>query len=142
MRLKKDIVDTGSSLEWLARIRIRDYTVKATGERKTGVIAQELQDVHPDMVHEGPNGFLSVDQPEAWRFVKAIQELKALADGLGTKTSAILARIDGDDAEIKALKAANENESARLKALEAKFDALSKSKAAPQMPAKTNASAK
>ncbi len=72
-------------------MRIRDFTIKTSGERATGVIAQELQQTHPDMVHENPQDFLTgdkarhfliVDQPNPWMLVKAIQELKAENDKL------------------------------------------------------------
>ena len=72
MRLKTDIADTGDALAWLRGVRIRDFTMKATGERQTGVIAQELVSAHPDMVRIGANGFLAVDSPNPWMLVKAI----------------------------------------------------------------------
>jgi len=50
-RLKSDIDDTESALAWVDSIRIRDFKVKATGEHKTGVVAQELNVNQPDMVH-------------------------------------------------------------------------------------------
>jgi Chaperone of endosialidase len=50
IRLKRDIVDTDSALKWLLDMRIRDYTVRVTGERRTGVIAQEMLKTHSDMV--------------------------------------------------------------------------------------------
>jgi len=91
------------------RVRVRDFTMKATGEQQTGVIAQEMQRAHPDMVHMGSNGFYTVDSPNPWRLVKAIQELKAANDDLVTRVSA------DDDA----LKAANDN-------LRAEFEAYKK----------------
>lgn len=96
-RLKKDIVDAGDALAWLGGMRIRDFTLKATGERKTGVVAQELLPHHPDMVHEGKDGFYTVDEPNPWKLVKAIQELKADNDNLR-------AMIERDDQEIARLR--------------------------------------
>jgi hypothetical protein len=75
-RLKKDIVDTGVALPWISDMRIRDFTLKATGEHKTGVIAQEMLTTHPDMVHLGKDSFYTVDDPNPWKLVKAIQELR------------------------------------------------------------------
>jgi hypothetical protein len=43
-RFKSDIHDAGGALEWLSDLRIRDFTWKATGERRTGVIAQEVKE--------------------------------------------------------------------------------------------------
>ena len=76
--LKSDIEDTTGGLAWLDDMHIRDFTVKATGEQKTGVIAQELMQTHPDMVHENENGLYSVDQPNPWVLVKAIQDLHGM----------------------------------------------------------------
>ena len=75
-RLKTNIADSGSGLAWLEGLRVRDFTMKATGERQTGVIAQELATVHPEMVRMGSNGFLMVDSPNPWVLVKTIQELR------------------------------------------------------------------
>ena len=103
VRLKTDIVDSGDALASLGGMRVRDFTMKATGERQTGVIAQELATAHPDMVRMGSNGFLTVDSPNPWMLVKAIQELKA----------------DNDN-----LRAANDNQSAQIKTLSARLDAI------------------
>jgi hypothetical protein len=89
MRLKKDIGDAGAGLPWLDDMRVRDFTMKATGERQTGVIAQEMQLTHPDMVHMGANGFYTVDSPNPWKLVKAIQELKAENDNLRARLDAL-----------------------------------------------------
>jgi uncharacterized protein YaiE (UPF0345 family) len=99
VRLKKDIVDAGDALAWLGTMRIRDFTLKATGERRTGVIAQEMMKVHPEMVRMGATGFYQVDVPDAWKLIKAIQELKAENDNLVTRIGA----------EDDALNAANDN---------------------------------
>jgi hypothetical protein len=107
IRLKTDIADTGDALAQLDNMRVRDFTMKATGERQTGVIAQELQTAHPDMVHLGPNGFYTVDSPNPWQLVKAIQELGTENDNLRTK-----------------LKAANDNEAAQIGALTVRLNAL------------------
>jgi hypothetical protein len=87
-------------------MRMRDFTLKATGERRTGVIAQEMMKVHPEMVRMGATGFYQVDVPDAWKLIKAIQELKAENDDLVT-------RIGAEDDALKeadeAVKAANAN---------------------------------
>jgi hypothetical protein len=63
----------------------------------TGVIAQEMLPTHPDMVHMASDGYYTVDAPNPWMLVKAIQELKA---------------------ENTKLKAANDNFERRLQSLE------------------------
>jgi hypothetical protein len=52
IRLKTNIVDSGSALIWFDKIRIRDFTIKSTG-----IIAQELQLTHPELVHSAPEAF-------------------------------------------------------------------------------------
>jgi hypothetical protein len=74
-RLKEDIDDAVPALPQLADMRVRNYTIKASGERTIGVIAQEMIWKHPDMVHMGPDGYYGVEAPNVWLLVKAIQEL-------------------------------------------------------------------
>lgn len=75
-RLKRDITDAGSALPSLTDFRVRDYVLRADGSRHTGVIAQEVQQTHPEMVHQDDKGMLSVDEPNPWLLVKATQELR------------------------------------------------------------------
>jgi hypothetical protein len=88
---------------------IRTYTVEASGEHRTDVIAQEMLWKHPDMVHIGQEGLYGVEAPNVRLLVKAVQELKAANDDLIT-------RISADD---DALKAANDN----IADLRAQFEA-------------------
>ena len=64
------------STHWigLRRCASGDFVWNASGEHKTGVIAQELQDTHPEMVHKGSDGYLTVDEPNPWVLIKAMQE--------------------------------------------------------------------
>ena len=87
-RLKEHIDDAVPALPQLADMRVRDYTIKASGERTIGVIAQEMIWKHPDMVHMGPDGFYGVEAPNVWLLVKAIQELNATNDDLTARLSA------------------------------------------------------
>jgi hypothetical protein len=89
MRLKTDIQDSKGALAWVDDMRVRDFTVRATGERKRGVVAQEVMLKHPEMVHENTEGTYLVDEPNPWNLVKAIQEQQV--------------RIDNQDAEIDRL---------------------------------------
>jgi hypothetical protein len=81
-RLNKNIVDAGSALAWIRSFRVREYDLKTTGDHLTGVIAQEVQKNHPEMVHSSDSGILSVDGPNPWMTIKAIQELQAQNDEL------------------------------------------------------------
>jgi hypothetical protein len=110
VRLKTDIVDAGDALVWLDDMRVRDFTIKSTGERRTGVIAQEMLPAHADMVHMGPEGFYAVEEPNPWKLIKAIQQLKAEDDDLKSAN---------DDFET-----AGEERRTEIKALRARLDAL------------------
>ncbi len=79
-RLKKDIRDSDGILEWLMRFRIRDYAVRASGDLMTGVIAQEVLNVAPEMVSLGEDGYYKVKEVNKWKLVRAIQELKGEND--------------------------------------------------------------
>jgi hypothetical protein len=81
-KLKKDIVDAPAAYPWLDGFRIRDFTMRSDGSRQTGVIAQELQETHPEMVTKDADGTLMVAEPNSWKLVKALQELKAANDNL------------------------------------------------------------
>lgn len=74
-RLKSNISDAEETLPDLLKYRIRSYTVNASGDLMTGVIAQEVQQNFPDKVKVGQNGLLMVEQPSVWKLIKGIQEL-------------------------------------------------------------------
>jgi endosialidase-like protein len=112
-RLKDDIVDAVPALPQLADMRVRNYTIKASGERTIGVIAQEMIWKHADMVHMGAECMYGVEAPNIWLLVKAIQELKDTNDDLA-------ARLSADD---DALKAAIDNIAELRAALDAYRDA-------------------
>lgn len=88
-RIKENITDAQNALEYLSSFRVRSYTVKSTKTKATGVVAQEVQANHPDMVRALPDGFLSVDSVNPWEIVKAIQELKSKNDELAAEIAAM-----------------------------------------------------
>jgi hypothetical protein len=47
-----------------------------------------MMKVHPQMVRMGATGFYQVDVPDAWKLIKAIQELKAGNDNLAASLKA------------------------------------------------------
>lgn len=58
-RLKTDIEPTGESI---AGVPVKSWTWKGTDQRETGVIAQELEKKHPQLVDKAhPSGFRRVD---------------------------------------------------------------------------------
>jgi hypothetical protein len=77
IRLKHDVKPTVEGLATLLDIPIMDFRLNSDGQLYTGVIAQDLQKDHSDMVHVGADGYLSADEPNPWVVVRAIQELNA-----------------------------------------------------------------
>jgi hypothetical protein len=74
-RLKRDIVESSvNALDYLGKIQIKDYTLKSDGSHNTGVIAQDMQKIHPELVTESSDKMLAVRQVNPWLLVKAIQE--------------------------------------------------------------------
>lgn len=74
-RLKTNIADAEEMLPYLNDFHIRQYDVISGGDHLTGVIAQEVQTIHPELVTLGPDGYLSVATPSTWQLIKGIQEL-------------------------------------------------------------------
>ena len=60
IRLKKDIETIKGALEIVNRLRGIYYTSIDNNERSVGVVAQELQNVIPELIRVGENGMLSV----------------------------------------------------------------------------------
>ena len=81
-RLKTNIRDAKPVLGDLMTLRVRDFTVKASGDEMTGLVAQEVEEVMPGIVSEGNDGYLMVAEINHWKLVKAIQELKTENDVL------------------------------------------------------------
>ena len=80
-KLKKNIKNASSVLEEFEDIKVKDYIVKTSGKKMTGVIAQEINETHPEMVHV-EDGELFVEQPNPWKLLKAIQELREMIESL------------------------------------------------------------
>ena len=96
--LKEDIQDAGSVLSIIKNIRVRDYRVKASGDRMVGVIAQEFIEVLPNNVVPVEGGLLSVKELSSWQLVKAIQEQQVMIEELqenNTNLGFTVSEIDG-----------------------------------------------
>jgi hypothetical protein len=91
-RLKENIVGLPSQLKNIAFLKPCEFDYKDGSGHQIGFIAQEMQEVYPDVVGEDSEGMLTItgwDKTTA-RLVKAIQELNA--------------KVDAQAAEIQALK--------------------------------------
>ena len=79
-RLKSDIVTIPNALDTVSKLRGVNFT--KDGEASTGVIAQEVQEVMPEVVHEGGE-YLSVAYGNlVGVLIEAVKELKAEVDAL------------------------------------------------------------
>ncbi len=127
-RLKTDIVDAASVLSEINGLKIHDYTVIANGLETTGLIAQELLETNPGMVHMGDDGYYKVDSYNPWKVLKGIQELSAGQTDLNTSFVTALAKTNGDLAATNELLSAQgiklDTISTELKALADRVDAL------------------
>ena len=83
--LKENIHEAESTLDDLEDFKIKEFTVRDSGEERIGIVAQEVQLTHPDRVKmmtitdketNETKEILGVQTPSVWELVKAIQELK------------------------------------------------------------------
>jgi len=119
LRLKTDVRDLSGSLDRLLRLRsvtfrFKDEAAYAKGEQ-TGFIAQEVEQVFPNWVGTGPDGYKAVT---FFGFesltVQALRELRAEKD----------AQIAELRTKVESLEAAKAAQDARLDALEKRLAAL------------------
>ena len=68
--LKENIVDTPDSLTKLKQIRVRDFNLKGQSEKHTGVIAQEIETLFPDLLGEE---VISKEDAEVEKKIKTVE---------------------------------------------------------------------
>jgi trimeric autotransporter adhesin len=95
-RLKENIVDLTPQLANIMALRPveYDYIESEGGGHQIGFIAQEVQEVYPDLVGERSDGMLTLtdfNKNDA-RLIKAIQEQQALINQLTTRLEALEAK--------------------------------------------------
>lgn len=91
-RLKENIEDLPSQLANIFALRPVEFDYKDGAGHQIGFIAQEVQEVYPDLVGEGQDGFLTLSglgKNEA-RMIKAFQEFATLTEA---KIAALEARV-------------------------------------------------
>ena len=99
-RIKKNIVDNNTGLNAIDQVRVRNFEYRTADEidelpshaaidkqgTQIGVIAQEIQDILPDVVKEESTGCLTVDPANmTWYLVNAVKELSAKVAELEAK---------------------------------------------------------
>ena len=93
-RLKENIVDLPSQLSNIMALRPVEFDYKASKGHQIGFIAQEVQQIYPDLISENADGYLSLSglDKNSSRLIKAIQELKALVDAQAVRIAALEAK--------------------------------------------------
>src|SRR3989344_5809332 len=82
-RLKTDIISPPPVLSYLNGLPIKEYTVIASGDRRTGVVAQELLSAgYSSLVSMGEDGYYGVSEIPSWKIIKGVQELDAKINSL------------------------------------------------------------
>jgi hypothetical protein len=85
-RAKDDITPITDALDKVQQLGGYSFTLKATDEKSSGVIAQEVQKVMPELVQEGAEGLLSVQYGNmVGLLIEAIKEQQAQIDELKAK---------------------------------------------------------
>lgn len=108
--LKSNIQDAEDTLDEINKYEVKDYTIKASGDSTTGVIAQDVQKALPEKVHTTAGGKLQVELPNPWTMVRAIQEIDARTqNGAGsseeiTKAEGFFNRLARDIREFSEIK--------------------------------------
>jgi hypothetical protein len=90
-RLKENIVDLPSQLSNIMALRPVEFDYKASKGHQIGFIAQEVQEIYPDLISQNADGYLSLSglDKNSSRLIKAIQELKAIVDAQAVRIAAL-----------------------------------------------------
>jgi hypothetical protein len=89
-RMKENIEDASPQLEVINNIQVREFDWKINGHHEVGLIAQELNDLIPNVVLEGGDDVSElpwgVDYGKLTPYlIKAIQEQQTIIDDLKTR---------------------------------------------------------
>jgi hypothetical protein len=107
-RIKKNIVDNNVGLDKIKQIQVKNFEYRTKDEitdwtgravdsvtiekegTQLGVIAQEIQEILPDVVQERENGCLSVDSDNiTWYLVNAVKQQQTIIDDLKSRIEAL-----------------------------------------------------
>ena len=99
-RLKENIIDATPKLADIMQVRVRNFNYKdQPGEKQLGVIAQELEEVFPGLVHEIPNANPELTDSDTVKsvkysvfvpmLIKAVQEQQAQIEQLKARVTAL-----------------------------------------------------
>lgn len=97
VRLKENITDLPSQLVNIMALRPVEFDYKDGSGHQIGFVAQEVEDIYPDLIGDDGNGYLTLSglgKNEA-RMIKAFQEFASLVDA---KIAALEARVEALEA--------------------------------------------
>jgi hypothetical protein len=96
-RVKENITDLPSQLANIMSLRPVEFDYKDGSGHQIGFIAQEVQEIYPDLVGQGPDGFYTLSGlgKNESRMIKAFQEFAELTQ---QKIAALEARIEALEA--------------------------------------------
>jgi hypothetical protein len=81
--LKENISDAGSKLNAIRQLKVREFDFRDSGEHQTGFIAQEIEEVFPELVSINDEGHKRYNETQLNRYLlKAVQELADELEGL------------------------------------------------------------
>jgi hypothetical protein len=99
IRLKENVTDLPSQLDNIMALRPVEFDWKDGTGHQIGFIAQEVNEIYPDLVGVGANEMLTLtdmNKNDA-RFIKAIQELKATVDAQAITIAELQARLPAEN---------------------------------------------
>jgi hypothetical protein len=91
IRLKENVVDLPPQLGNVCGLRPVEFDYKDGSGHQIGFIAQEVQQIYPDVVGEGKDGMLTLTGMSKMesRIIKAIQEQQAIITALTARVAAL-----------------------------------------------------
>jgi len=93
-RLKTDIMTASDSLSKILKLRGVSFDWKSTGKSDVGLIAQEVEQVYPELVHTGVDGIKAVEYGHlVGPLVEAIKAQQVQIDALKAEVAALKAQV-------------------------------------------------
>lgn len=91
VRLKENITDLPSQLAAICSLRPVEFDYKSGSGHQLGFIAQEVQEIYPDLIGQGDGGFLTLSDlnKNDARMIKAFQELCCKVEALEARVAVL-----------------------------------------------------
>jgi hypothetical protein len=90
IRLKENIKPIENALDYLADFKPVEFNFIGEKKKRIGLIAQDVKKVHPELIVEMPDGYITYEDPGfKYLLIRAVQELKAEVDKLKEENGAL-----------------------------------------------------